>query len=104
MTETVIILLQSVRLFMFLTETEYSGIHFQDPYSCNCQDTVMFASYAGYAILMSKTNCSAKFPCFFGFQGNRQRNTKQPEHFTSSVSATISPGTERPTQETWTLT
>jgi hypothetical protein len=58
-TETEANLLQAVRPFIHLSETEYNG-GYQEEYNYSLQDTVMFSSYTRYRRLMSKTKCSAK--------------------------------------------
>lgn len=52
-------LLQAIRYFMPLSETEYNA-GCQEEYSCTCQDIMMFASYMRCVRTMSKTACPAK--------------------------------------------
>ena len=67
-------LLRAIRFFFIpLSGTEYNG-NCQDQYSCSCQDTMTFASYAGYTRSLSKSNCPVKFPHFLDYQGNTENH------------------------------
>lgn len=57
--EVEMILLHTVRLFIPLSETEYSG-GCQDQHNCGCRGTMTYVSSTGYTRLMSKTNCTVK--------------------------------------------
>lgn len=85
-TEALIILLRAIRLFVPLSETEYND-NCQDQYSCSCQNSVVYASHTEYRRLMCSTSCPVSFHVSFTII---QRNTKQPEHFTTLVHASVS--------------
>lgn len=82
---------------MPLSEAEYSG-NFQEQYNCSCQDTAIFANFARFTILMPKTNCPAKPPCFPGLQSGL--DLSQPE----GVHALSGTGRYTVLQEPWMLT